>query len=545
VKPAYENRGVPLAWLAPPEGLLRALLEEAPEIRSLVPRLPRGPEEIVEALISLSPPAADSTVNEIVGSLEALGAPAPARANAELLGREGTMAVVTGQQPGLLGGPLYTFLKAAGTVRAAGALTAAERARGSSRRWVPVFWNASEDHDLDEVNGVVLPDDSGRPRRVRAGIRADGRACRDVSSETPILDAFLDEAEAMAPAGPHRAAASALLRETRGGSIASWFSRIYLRLLGEHGLVVMEPDHVREATRPLMERELLEPGRLTRAVTRGGEAMRAAGLEPVLATEREVNLFITHEGRRRALRRDGPRFVIEGTTARHDLETLRRRIAEDPKAFSTNVALRPLVQDAALPVGVQLAGPTELAYLAELAVAHEDAGVPRPRVLPRPAGTLVETPVSRALRGLELSAATLLTDPDRLEARIPPSAEEEEFSARFGRVREGLLPEVEDLAANAGPDGSGSRRKARRLLRHLRANLDRLERTVVETRRAERGVGRARIETIENALRPLGRPQERVYGLWPFLDRHGLDLAERLHTTIDPFAFDHKVIRIV
>jgi bacillithiol biosynthesis cysteine-adding enzyme BshC len=536
---ALPHEAVPLVRLS--GGLLRARLEERPEIAALAPTLPAGPEEVVREVGDRAPASA-GTVAAIVASMEAMMAPPPALTNAAALGREGTLAVVAGQQPGLLGGPLFTWFKALGAIRAAAALDAAEA--GSGRRWVPVFWNASEDHDLDEVNAVVLPDGEGRPRRLRAAIEPDGRACRDVSADDEAFDVLLDEVEALLPGGPGREAVRSWLRAPRGASIASWFSRLLLRVLGRHGLVVVEPDHVREATVGIMEREIAEPGRLTEAVRGAQTILREAGLVPVLAADREVNLFVYHEGRRRAIVREGDGFGVEGEEAKLSGEELLERIRTTPREFSTNVALRPLVQDAAFPVGVQLAGPTELAYLAELGPAHDDAGIPRPLVLPRPSATLVEPRAAKALGRLELAAARVVEDPSRLEVAVAGEEEETSIRRRVEALRDGLAPALDDLLGESGPEGSGTRRKAVRLVGHLLENLTKLERTVVEARRTERGAGRRHVDRIRNALRPTGRPQERVYGLVPYLARHGFDLVDRILATLDPFAYEHRVVML-
>ena len=60
--------------------------------------------------------------------------------------RQGAVVTITGQQVGLFGGPLYSLLKAASAINAAAELVRA----GISA--VPVFWLATEDHDLDEIN---------------------------------------------------------------------------------------------------------------------------------------------------------------------------------------------------------------------------------------------------------------------------------------------------------------------------------------------------------------------------------------------------------
>ena len=64
--------------------------------------------------------------------------------------REGAHAVVTGQQVGLFGGPLLALLKVASV------LALAKQVESAGVPCVPVFWMATEDHDLAEVNQTLL-----------------------------------------------------------------------------------------------------------------------------------------------------------------------------------------------------------------------------------------------------------------------------------------------------------------------------------------------------------------------------------------------------
>ena len=73
-----------------------------------------------------------------------------------------SVAIVTGQQAGLFGGPIYTLLKA---------ITAIKLARRVEQQHgvpvVPIFWIDAEDHDWDEVAGCT-----GARRRLRPPQRA-------------------------------------------------------------------------------------------------------------------------------------------------------------------------------------------------------------------------------------------------------------------------------------------------------------------------------------------------------------------------------------
>ena len=78
---------------------------------------------------------------------DAFKAQGKAQANLELLRSGEALCVTTGQQPGLLIGPLYTLYKALS------AAAIAERFQEIlGRPVVPLFWVAGDDHDFAEAN---------------------------------------------------------------------------------------------------------------------------------------------------------------------------------------------------------------------------------------------------------------------------------------------------------------------------------------------------------------------------------------------------------
>ncbi len=130
----------------------RLFLDFAEQREPLLPFFPSSPYSN-GWMLHRSPIAAASR-EAIAGILEAqnreFGGGEKVFANIAAL-RRGANAVVTGQQVTLLGGPLYTLFKAATAIRKAHDATAAGHPH------VPIFWLATEDHDLDEADHVTFP----------------------------------------------------------------------------------------------------------------------------------------------------------------------------------------------------------------------------------------------------------------------------------------------------------------------------------------------------------------------------------------------------
>ncbi|MCK6481602.1 MAG: bacillithiol biosynthesis BshC, partial [Planctomycetes bacterium] len=433
-----------------------------------------------------------------------LGAPAAAEA-ARRLEDPDAVVVAAGQQPGVGGGPLLSFAKAAGTVALARRLEAA-----GAGPVVPVWWVASEDHDLDEAGAVLL----GGGRRGSDLLAAEPRDRRMLSAvAAPPLAAAAGDAggsEFSCEVLLHREAAA-------GASLGAQSARWFMDLLSGRGLVVLEPQVVRPFARGLLAREIGEPGLLAAAVREGNAAVRRAGYEAVLA-DPAGPLHFTVDGSGRRTRGGG--------TAAH-LEALATGISAD-------AALRVLVQDAALPVAAQVGGPTEIEYLAALLPARRAAGVFVPCAVPRPGLTILEKRVEEALAEFRCDLASLYLRGEEA-LRHPGGAGEDPLAVEARRLRAELTALAGDPAAHASA--------VRSRLDRARHALEDLAAAAARAAEERRGVGESRRRRVLEALLPEGVPQERRWSLLAFLLRHGRGLADRLADALEGPEPGHRVVR--
>lgn len=142
--------------------LLLDFLSWSPPIQQFYPRSPYFQDWMKEDE-TLNPRYDSSRRERVVAILErqnkAFGGSAKAQENIRRL-RAGAAAVVTGQQVGLFGGPVFSLYKALTAVKLA------EQATKAGVDCVPVFWLATTDHDLAEVNHVAIPASDGARREL-------------------------------------------------------------------------------------------------------------------------------------------------------------------------------------------------------------------------------------------------------------------------------------------------------------------------------------------------------------------------------------------
>jgi len=521
----------------------RAVRSGRGEALRFLPALPAD-EAAWSALLDEAATAAPTVPAELAERLAArqreLGAGPAAEANARLLADPGgpALAVVTGQQPGLLGGSLLTFHKAAG------ALSLARRLDGlGGRRVVPIFWLASEDHDFDEVNRALVVDRTGQARGLKLDLGADGRSVMDLDVPTSASDVVLARLAEALPDTERGRQALDLAGRRPGEDFATWCVRVLVSVFGDSGLVIVEPPQLAPWMGAPLAWLLDNAETIRDAVQETGAALDEAGLPAPLWPQEPgaTALFYRAEPGGRRLRvslgEDGG-VLLRGEPAPFGRAELRELLAREPLRGSGNVIGRVFVQNQLLPVLAYVAGPTEIAYHAQVRVAHEALGRFFPLAVPRPVGSWVDGKSERALRAFGIGVG------DALAGRAAPPADGDgEVEAALAAVEAWLrMPpeEVRDLRARGGRGGAA----LDRALERLAAAWEKADRGVRAGFEADAGTGRARWERLMADLRPRGRPQARVLSPLSLVARHGLEAVRAGLLAMDPLPLAHHLLHL-
>ncbi len=465
---------------------------------------------------------------------QALSGSARAVENARLLGdpAAGAVAVVTGQQPGLLGGPLLSFHKAAGAVALAARVSAA-----TGMPVVPVFWLASEDHDLDEANQVTLLDRDGQPRQLSLPLKGDRRSLVDLDLPVAATEALEAELRALLPDTPRAHEAFELVVRRAGESFATWSARILATVLAETGLVILEP---RELA-PWLGSAFADLARhgpaITAAVRAVATELRGAGLAAPLEPRAEDLPWFGRahaRGPRSRLGLDPTGQVLrDGRPWGGGLEQLAQHLEAQPLLASPDVAGRVVLQNAILPVLAYLAGPTELAYHAQLSRAHRAVGRRFPLALPRPSAVWLDA------RSEESAGAFGRRLEEVLEGASPVrGAGDPEVTALLGEVGDLLAAQRRraDLLGAGGSGGGSGAAALRVALERLLQGWERARPAIEAAYETDAGVAAGRWTRLTNLLLPRSRPQERVLSILTPLARYGLSAVREGLEALDPLA---------
>ena len=465
----------------------------------------------------------------------ALGTGPRAEEHAALLAGEApVLAVVTGQQPGLLGGPLLTFHKVAG------AIALARRLDGvAGIRVVPVFWLASEDHDWDEANRALVIDRRGQPAALQLEGEADGRSLMDVDVPEEASDRLLEELRERLPDTDRGRAACELAVRAPDEPFATWCARCLVRVFGDAGLVVVEPDRLLPHVGSALATLVREGAQIMDAVRVSGRALRRAGLPgPLDPEDGKLPVFVRAQSggpRLRASERDG-RVLFREAPTDLDVEGLARLLEDHPLRGSGNVVGRVFVQNQSLPVLAYVAGPTEIAYHAQLRAAHEAVGRWFPQPVPRPEATWIDRKGGETLEAFGLDVAAML-------GGASPSVEASDAEAEIAAF-EAWLAGAPDAAAPLTARGGQGGAAVRRALDRLRAAWEKAAPGVRAAFQADEGVGRARWQRAVDLLVPRGRPQERLLSPLSLIARHGVEPVRQGLTLLDPLPAAHTVLHL-
>jgi bacillithiol biosynthesis cysteine-adding enzyme BshC len=467
------------------------------------------------------------------------GAGPAALRNAERLADPSALAVLTGQQTGLFGGPAFTLYKAA---TAAGVAAAYEAQLG--RPVVPVFWMLSEDHDLPEADHVTLLDAGHRPTIVRLGAQDAAGFMPANLALGPAIAQPLAEAAALLPDTEFKANVLDELARcyAPGETLASAFARWMARLAREWGVVLLDAAHPRlkALARPILEGELQRAPATSRAILEISARLESRGYRPqVVVREDGANVFWLDGGRWPIRRLAGGLCAQRGG----DLTPLDPEAA-DPAVLSPNVALRPVVQDALLPTLAYIGGPAELAYFAQLGPAYAGFAVPMPLILPRAALTLVEPRSLDLLARHNLTVSALRAEAEALVSSILRQDRAAAFEARLAEAQAALahtFKDVEGLVAEIDPTLKGPAAQA---AGHARHQLEGLGKKVIQAlKRRDEGL-RAQVHRVREHLMPGGRPQERVLSPLPFLVKHGWGVLASIRAAAAAPGWTHRLLRL-
>lgn len=526
-------------------------LSHTPKIQPFYPRSPYLSEWLKDeaATISYDSERRQRVADTLQRQNESWGASTKTLENLQRF-RNGAAAVVTGQQVGLFGGPMFAIYKALTAVKLA------EEATGAGVDAVPIFWLATYDHDLAEVNHVALP---GAGPGAEGTLQTFTTPSHDMAG-APVSAVRLGEeilpvvGQATALLGDSEA--TQFLRESYrpGETLGTAFARFFTKLFADWGVIVLDASdgELHRIAEPIYRAAVERSDELASAlIARGGELEKAGYHQQVKVAESSVLLFTLHNGARSAIHRrnqngnGNDEFVFgEDSPEKLSRSELLDRIASKPEQFSPNVLLRPVVEDYLLPTLCYTGGAAETAYFAQVGVVYELLLGRVTPIVPRYSATIVEPKIQRILEKFgvtvpdafggsevlrqELAARSLAGD---LQAAFDSA--KKSLEQNFSVIREKLAKLDLTLVDAAETAGSKMQYQLERL--YTQAARAESQKSEIITRKAE---------LLSHSLYPDKGLQERAIGGIYFAARYGRELLRQIYECIHSDCHDHQIVEL-
>lgn len=491
---------------------------------------PHDPASIARAAAEIDIPF--SRRQDVVAFLRRTNGESPALSMLEL---PGTVAVVTGQQVGLFGGPAYTLYKA---------LTAAKLAHQlneSGVRAVPVFWMATEDHDVQEIDHCHV---FGRRRRpVRLSTGWSGKAGQPVGSlaaaEPPVemlrqaLDGLLYADEV-----------TSLIEDAYqpGVTFGAGFQRLLERLLAGFGFVFADPmaEGFRALAEPVLRQAARQSAELAAGLQQRGRELAEAGYHAQVHFDDSTSLFflMRNDGVRQGLKFKGGKY--QAGTEVFSSEDL----AQQAGSLSPTALLRPIMQDYLLPTAAFICGPAEVAYLAQSETLYRSLLGRSPVIVPRSGFTILDERGRMLMERYHLGLADCFHGEEALRRRVAQILIPEELENAFDDSILEVRSAADRLRGHLhgfDPTLAAAMEKSKAKILYQMEKIQ--KKTAAEALRRN-GLADSAVGHIAGLVFPERHLQERYYSILPFLATHGLDLIDTIYENTQQGCPDHLILTV-
>ena len=465
--------------------------------------------------------------------------------NIQRLSDKKTLAIVTGQQLGILGGPLYTFYKIITVIKLSRFLSE----RYDDYNFVPVFWLEGDDHDFNEVRSIKTIDEGNSLLTIgyKEEIEVDDskQSVGFIQFDNSINDFFnnlingLKETEFK----------STLVERLKsfyheGKKFKDAFREVLFNYFDQYGLIIFDPQdsEVKKLLKPIFKKEITDFRLHTEKLVHFSATLEE--LYHAQVKVKPVNLFLMVDEGRHSIEPVENEYRLRRKRKSFTQEQLLELLETEPEKFSPNVLLRPICQDYLLPTAFYVGGPSEISYFAQIKPLYEFYNIVPPIIYPRSSATILENAIANILEKHSVNINDIFIDVDNVKKKIINSVEESSIDDMF----DGLTNQVEtafdqlkekliDLDKTIAESSNRYRDKIFGSINELKSKAEKAQQKKYDV--TLRQIDRAAINLFPNS-----NLQERELNFVYFANKYGDEFIRKIFDELQINKFEHQVIKI-
>lgn len=466
--------------------------------------------------------------------------------NISALGDKKTLAVVTGQQLGILGGPLYTFYKLMSAIKLSTFLSE----RYDDYYFVPVFWLEGDDHDFNEVRGINLPNENNEIIKIGYDQEVEDEEDNKGSIGNLILNESLEKFYSELEKNLRVTEFTPQLLDkiksfyTVGKTFKQAFKELLFWLFDQYGLVIFDPQdkNIKNLLKPVFKKEITNFRTHTEKLVKV-----SAKLEEIYHAQvkvRPVNLFYSYEEGRYLIEPVENEFRLKRKRKKFTLDEMLSHIDNEPENFSPNVLLRPICQDYVLPTAFYIGGPSEISYFAQVMPLYDFYNVEAPIIYPRASATIIEKNINSIIEKFGINLNELFQDPEGLKQKVIDSFSKtsvedifngttSQIDLAFDQLKEKLF-ELDKTISDA------SSKYKEKIIKYV----EELKGKAYDAQKRKHEITLRQIERVINVAFPNSILQEREINFIYFANKYGVEIINKLFLEITINKFEHQLISL-
>lgn len=464
--------------------------------------------------------------------------------NINLLNSPNTIAIVTGQQLGLFGGPLYTFYKIITSIKLATEL----KSKFFEYNFVPVFWLEGDDHDFEEVNNLNIIDKDNNIINLKYNDNFSGNFRSNVGNHVlkPEFEDTLKQIEEN-------------LRKTDftsqvfdniisfykvGKTFKTAFKELLFNLFDEYGLILFDPQDVKvkNLLKPIFLKELEDyREHLLTAIDTSAKLEENYHAQVKI---KPINLFLSENDGRFLLEPDDDNFKLKNKRKKFLKAELLEVLNKNPEKFSPNVLLRPICQDFLLPTGFYVAGPGEINYFAQVIPFYKIFNIPQPIIYPRASITLLEKIAKDLLEKYNLSFEEVFLEDAKLINKVLNNYSDINYENLFSKLEVVINNEFSSIKQELIKIDKTLEDPINKTTEKINQNIQSLKSRTEKSFQAKNDITIRQLNKLKTLLYPNNNLQEREMNFIYFANKYGVSLLKHLINEISIIKFEHQIIEI-